>query len=170
MSYEHHLRPLEMYEEGEVAGEVQADGESQSGQDAEEIGPEAVDDSAQLPQEGQAAEEVAIENPAVRAVPDPGQPTREERAMHELTHLPFRPWCADCVAGRAANDPHRRLAREVDDGPPKVSVDYGFESSTDGTEQRTILVVKVAGSNVVIARCVKGKGRADPYAVKWLIE
>ena len=112
------------------------------------------------------AEEISREEPAVRAVPDPGEPTLEERARHALTHLPFRPWCEDCVSGRASDDPHRRAARQVSAGGfPKVSVDYGFIAEDDGDEdggvQRTILVVKVSGSKVIMARCVQGKGRAE---------
>ena len=177
MSVQHHIRPLGINDGGaggEAPGEASAGGASgglQGGQNSEEVGPEAVDvddDSAQRPEEGQAAEDAAIEDPAVRAAPDPGQPTRDERARHELTHLPFRPWCADCVAGRAVDDPHRRLAQDADVGPPKVSVDYGFVA--DGEQARTILVAKVAGSKVIMARCVKGKGRADPHAVGWLVE
>ena len=94
---------------------------------------EADDDDAQLPEEGQAA----AEDSAVRMVRDPGQPTRDERARHDLTHLPFRPWCEYCVAGKAAADPHRRLVREANLGPPKVSVDYGFVA--EGEHARTIL-------------------------------
>jgi hypothetical protein len=126
--------------------------------------------------EGQAAEEVDIvacepcEDPAVRAVRDPGQPTRREIEQHELTHLPFRPWCIDCVAGRAADDPHRRAPAEVENGDPKVSVDYGFITSDDGTETRTLLVMKVSGCKVIAAKCVRGKGRADPHATSWLVE
>ena len=32
-----------------------------------------------------------------RAVRDPGQPTRVMIEEHNLTHIPFRPWCAACV-------------------------------------------------------------------------
>ena len=42
--------------------------------------------------------EGSFEEPAVRAVPDPGLPTREERERHELSHFPFRPGFAVCVA------------------------------------------------------------------------
>lgn len=92
-----------------------------------------------------------------------------------MTHLPFRPWCADCVAGRAASDPHRRRTQAVASGPPRVSVDYGFVSERGPDDQeadarRTILVVKVEGCGAVMARCVRGKGRADPQAVGWLLD
>lgn len=117
----------------------------------------------------------AHEESAACGVRDPGQSMREERERHVLTHLPFRPWCADCVAGGAANDPHRRRARGEDIGPPRISVDYGFVSERGDryqceAAQRAILVVKVDGCGVVMAKCVTGKGRADPLAVGWLVD
>ena len=117
----------------------------------------------------------APEEPVVRAVRDPGQPTRDERDRHDLTHLPFRPWCEHCVAGRAPNNPHPRRVPHEHEGPPRVSVDYGFVGERTGDDaeadaKRTILVVKVEGCGAIMARCVKGKGRADPFAVKWLLD
>ena len=166
----HHIRPL--YEgvggqvEGHEPGRAEGNEQDDEQEDNAEAEQEAVADGAQH------VVEEAHEVPAVRGVRDPGQPTREERARHDLTHLPFRPWCADCVAGRAADDPHRRVAREDDDGPTKVSVDYGFVTEKVGEldVQRTILVVKVGGCKAVLARCVQGKGRADPRAVGWLVD
>ena len=32
---------------------------------------------------------------------NPREPTQQERAEHELTHMPFRSWCRHCVRGRA---------------------------------------------------------------------
>ena len=48
-----------------------------------------------------------------------------------------------------------------------MSVDYGFVGERTGDDaeadaKRTILVVKVEGCGAIMARCVKGKGRADP--------
>ena len=43
----------------------------------------------------------------------PLDPTRKEREEHELTHMPFRSWCEDCVQSRARNAHHRtKVARE----------------------------------------------------------
>jgi hypothetical protein len=221
---QHHLRPLNMREEGPGAarqlGGAEEDGEDgewrvvgdpsrrRSAAGAQVLGnqPSAVEprpqrkgrfgdlndeaeESQEALQERAAVEEVMrgnpqlpavqedevaacepCEDPIVRAVRDPGQPTRREIDQHELTHLPFRPWCADCVAGRAADDPHRRVAAEVNDGPPKVSVDYGFITSEDGTETRTILVMKVSKFKVIAAKRVSGKGRADPHSAGWLVD
>jgi hypothetical protein len=170
-----HLRPLEQAgmgdeeSDGEAAAHGSQEGEHEEHEGGEDAGDGIVADEAQQP-----AEETH-EASAVRGVRDPGQPTRDERAAHELTHLPFRPWCADCVAGKAADDPHRRAARGEDDGPTKVSVDYGFVSEKIASDperivQRTILVVKVEGCKAVMAKCVKGRGRADPHAAGWLVD
>ena len=35
-------------------------------------------------------------------------PTPEEVRVHRLTHLPFREWCPECVAGAADDHPHHR--------------------------------------------------------------
>merc|ERR1712197_159663 len=83
----------------------------------------------------------------VRAARDPGQPTPEERARHELLRVPFRPWCEHCVEGKAADDPHSQRAPNEsggDDGVPKVSVGYGFIKLED-VDPRTALVLKVSG-------------------------
>ena len=32
-----------------------------------------------------------------RTPEDPGAPTAAEIELHRVTHLPFRPWCAECV-------------------------------------------------------------------------
>jgi hypothetical protein len=70
--------------------------------------PEGVD-AAEEPEEARAA----------KPMRDPGQPTQAERDAHEATHLPFRIWCADCVAGRRDN-PADEPAK------PEVLMDYCF--------------------------------------------
>ena len=36
------------------------------------------------------------------------EPTEKEVNEHNLTHLPFRTWCAHCIRGKAKNPPHKR--------------------------------------------------------------
>lgn len=36
----------------------------------------------------------------------PPQPSDEERALHNLTHIPYRAWCKFCVMSRARGDQH----------------------------------------------------------------
>ena len=42
----------------------------------------------------------------------PTEPSDATRRHHELTHLPFQPWCERCVRGRAPVPPHRRMGGE----------------------------------------------------------
>ena len=60
--------------------------------------------------------------------PAPVEPTEAERALHELTHIPYQPWCPACVAGRARRDQHRSEASR--DAPersvPVISVDWFY--------------------------------------------
>ena len=57
---------------------------------------------------------------------DPVKPSQKEIDEHELTHLPFRNWCRECVHGRGVEMPHR--ARIGDDGDRlmKLNVDFMF--------------------------------------------
>ena len=43
----------------------------------------------------------------LKKVQDLRQPSKEERAMHEMTHLPPRSWCRHCVRGRGMQMPHQ---------------------------------------------------------------
>jgi len=142
----------------------QAEAEGQEGQAQE---------AAEADENGAAAEEEpqepSPEDHCVRCAPDPGQPTRGERSRHELTHLPFRPWCKHCVDGRAPDDPHGAGPADEERGVPKVSLDYAYMKREGEEEQRTILVVKARPSRAVASRCVVGKGREDPAAVPWVV-
>ena len=57
---------------------------------------------------------------------DPVKPSQKEIDEHELTHLPFRNRCRECVHGRGVEMPHR--ARIGDDGDRlmKLNVDFMF--------------------------------------------
>ena len=55
---------------------------------------------------------VAPEEAPVRVTRNPADPTPEERSRHDLTHLPYRPWCPICVEARAVEDPHYMLTEK----------------------------------------------------------
>ena len=44
-----------------------------------------------------------------RPLRDPGQPTQEMVDEHNISHIPFRPWCAACIKGKAKDDPSRKI-------------------------------------------------------------
>ena len=61
-----------------------------------------------------------------RGVKTPQQPTAQERAEHQLIHLPYRTWCPTCVKnkgykGRADNHPKQRTSNI-----PVVQFDFCF--------------------------------------------
>ena len=64
---------------------------------------------------------VAVNDAAIaRGPPIPVVPSQEEVDAHELSHLPFRPWCAACVSGRAQDAPHLTRISEKYPGVPVV--------------------------------------------------
>ena len=79
------------------------------------LGPGSSEEGGPAPAEGQEA----------RRVSRPVQPTKEEVLQHELTHLPFRSWCAHCVRGKGRNPPHKRITkmRKEEREVPTVSMD-----------------------------------------------
>ena len=56
----------------------------------------------------EADEEEEVEEALVaKLFRSPTAPTAAERAAHAPTHLPYRSWCDECVAGRRDNPAHR---------------------------------------------------------------
>ena len=95
----------------------------------------------ELPGGPEDAARAAEEAPVARPLRDPGAPTAAERAAHEATHLPFRSWCAECMAGRRDNLPHRRIDHE-NNAVPEVLMDYCFVRREGETNVVTILIIK----------------------------
>ena len=87
-----------------------------------------------------------------------GRPTAEEVRLHKATHLPFRDWCKECVAGRAKDWPHhpRESAESLD--VPAVHFDYCFPRNEVGGEYQVVLVGKDQESKMFAAHVVPGKG------------
>ena len=57
------------------------------------------------------------------------EPTPEERALHELTHLPKADWCESCTATRSRED-NFETSRKRQDGS-LVSMDFKFTGTRD---------------------------------------
>ena len=103
-----------------------------------------------------------------KPLPAPTLPTPEEILEHNLTHIPYRPWCRYCVMSRRPNDPHksRFLKRTV----PLLVGDYCFiRSSTDEILQ-TVLVVRMYPFRLLMAIHVDSKGATDEYTINRLCE
>ena len=71
-------------------------------------------------------EEDSGEAAAARKVNQPRMPTAKERAMHELTHCPYRSWCEHCVRGQGSEYKHSTVVRSNVGSIPRVIMDYFF--------------------------------------------
>ena len=71
------------------------------------------------------------------------RPSKKEVEEHMATHIPFRSWCAHCVAGKGKSNPHPREVNK-DREVPEVSLDYMYMQSGRDVEQlgMPILVAK----------------------------
>ena len=59
--------------------------------------------------------------------PVPAEPSPEERLIHEVTHVPYKPWCEYCLGSRARRDSHRsRQGDQEQSAIPCVSLDYFY--------------------------------------------
>ena len=88
---------------------------------------------------------------------NPCDPTAAERAIHEATHLPFRSWCAECVAGRRDKPPHHRVPQD-ENAIPEILMDYSFVRRDDETETVTVLLMEDRYSRAIQAWVVERKG------------
>ena len=88
---------------------------------------------------------------------DPRAPTKAERDAHEATHLPFRSWCRECIAGRRDNPPHMKMEEE-ERQVPEAMLDCAFVRRKDETETTTILIAKDRESRAIRAWTMRYKG------------
>ena len=61
--------------------------------------------------------------PNMQSLPRP--PSREEQLLHEITHVPYAPWCPHCVAMRAVPDRSESL-QEAPRDVPSISFDFCY--------------------------------------------
>ena len=72
-------------------------------------------------------DDVEEEAEAQRVATDPGQPTKQQRDEHNVSHSPYRPWCKWCVMGRAQSSPSVRVrGKFAEHVLPRVRMDYCF--------------------------------------------
>ena len=111
------------------------------------------------------------EEAPIRMQRNPADPTPEERARHDATHLPYRPWCPVCVEARAIEDPHYKLTKdEKKQGLPQICADYCEigEDANDKTDKQYCLVARDRWSKAIYATVVEAKGNSDVHCAKGL--
>ena len=87
---------------------------------------------------------------------DPKQPSDEERREHEMTHLPYRNWCKQCVKGRGKEAAHTR--KDEHGELHEVHFDYAFMGDeNDVGNTATILVARERKTRMTMATVVPAK-------------
>ena len=102
--------------------------------------------SAEEKLEAQVEEEAHVTKP----LPTPETPTRSEVLSHNVTHVPYRPWCKHCVEGRDREFGHSTCDRGSH-GTPIVSFDYCYIG--DKGEIITKEEFEDAGPGIVHRKC-----------------
>ena len=69
---------------------------------------------------------------AARGLAAPTEPTPQERALHELTHIPYCTWCSHCVRAKAKQNASRTVVDKV----PVIQLDYCFMHTAEETGTR----------------------------------
>ncbi len=140
------IRPI-MANADEAPGavDVECDGEV-----AYECGDEEVEVGSQE------ADDVGEEDAGVRVKLAPTQPSNTEREKHDVTHCPYRSWCAICVAGRGQKTGHKKQKRDGSE-LPRFAMDYGFLGD-EGQPTASLLVMREPKSGMMLGMIVEKKG------------
>jgi hypothetical protein len=111
-----------------------------------------------------------------KAMKGPVQPTQQMIEDHEVSHIPYRAWCAACVRGRGKCVPHKTTPKD-EDTIPVISLDYGFFGTPEGSKEREIgstklpiLIMKDRSSKAIWSNPVPAKGIEDPHALLTVIK
>ena len=83
--------------------------------------------------------------------------------MHNLTHLPFQPWCEHCVATRGKEDPHKQSVTKAtssdDSSKPWLSFDFCYTSTSSCTDPPAVALVMTDNwSKAFLSAPVKKRG------------
>ena len=103
--------------------------------------------------------------------PVPREPSEFEKQKHNLTHIPFQPWCTSCVKGKAQAEPHKRTERIIEDSElPVIQCDYLMLKDTAGTGGLKVLSMYVRTFGYGMSTVVETKGPTDMYATMWAVK
>ena len=101
----------------------------------------------------------------------PHEPSEFEKQKHNLTHIPFQPWCTSCVSGTAQAEPHKRTERIIEDSKlPVIQCDYLMLKDTAGTGGLKVLSIYVRTFGYGMSTVVETKGLTDMYATMWAVK
>ena len=67
----------------------------------------------------------------------PKQPSKQERELHNMTHIPFQPWCVVCQEAKGRASQHRK--KQASTKTSKIQLDYAYIRQPQEKEPTTIL-------------------------------
>ena len=100
-----------------------------------------------------------------RVLATPRTPTKAEREEHDVSHVPYRPWCRFCVMGRGPERRHLTQSGDRDDDRPRVFADYGYLS---GRLNTTVSCERTDALAWTFAAAVSMQGGGEPHAARLL--
>ena len=139
------------------------------------VGQEEPEGAVAEPADAEPAEAAEAAEPErkPRVVPAPQRPTAEEVLEHNVTHMPYRPWCPHCVKGRSVEDPHKSrhksLPAEEEEPQYEVQWDYSFLRAASEAEQVPVLLATVLQVNYCMALIITEKGLRTAAVMKYIL-
>ena len=98
------------------------------------------------------------------------EPSEFAKQKHNLTHIPFQPWCTSCVKGKAQAEPHKRTERIIEDSAlPVIQCDYLMMKDTEGTGGLKVLSMYVRTFGYSMSTVVETKSPTDMFATMWAV-
>ena len=103
--------------------------------------------------------------------PVPREPSESEKMKHELTHIPFQPWCTSCVKGKAQAEPHKRIEGIIEDSElPVVQCDYLVLKDVAATGGLKVLSMYVRTFGYGMSTVVEMKSATGTFATVWTVK
>ena len=93
--------------------------------------------------------------------PGSRQPSKEERAQHEMTHLPCRSWCRHCVRGCGKQMPHQGGSQET--SISEVHMDFAFLGREDDPLKTMVVFVAKERTSKIIMSAVAPRKTTGTY-------
>ena len=95
-----------------------------------------------------------------RPFPIPNEPTEQQKAIHNLTHLPYQSWCPICTKAKGKEQHSKRQK----DRQPVIQVDYCFVKTSEELPNTTILTAVDVQTGLGMSVVAPSKGR-DKYCI-----
>ena len=128
------------------------------------------EDEGNLSQTVRGVEEEGEEWRKPKTLTSPMRVTAEERALHELIHMLYKPWCKYCVWARARNMSHSEKLKGSEGGVPRVSMDYNLMGKDyEKARENPMLVVVNEKTKEKFVRLTGKKGMGEGGEMDWLV-